>query len=150
MPTWTSTTVWTATWTASTTAWNLATAAAQEVPTKRRKVRLHISSPYIRHQSAFFFSTCHDCPLCTRWLHAPLRQLAPQSDGPQPARTSPLPSDGRVLVSSCGLFARDKRSCYSAPQVNHPSPSPLPSCHTAISLSRLTASTCIRLFFSQV
>lgn len=30
------------------------------------------------------------------------------------------------MVSSRGLFARNKRSCYSAPQVNHPSPSYTP------------------------
>lgn len=54
MPTWTSTTVWTATWTVSTTVWNLATAAAQEVLMKRRKVRLQFFFLYVTRQSEFF------------------------------------------------------------------------------------------------
>lgn len=58
MPTWTSTTVWTATLTASITVLNLVTAAAQEVPMKKRRVRSHIISPLCQTSVRILHSQC--------------------------------------------------------------------------------------------
>lgn len=91
MPTWTSTTVWTATWTASTTVWNLVTAAAREVPMKRRKVRLHIPSPLcqtavriVRSQPVVTVSSLHQVTPChcmptgaSKWWTTTSQSLSP-------------------------------------------------------------------------